>query len=533
MNSTPSDLPGNSAAQAQPSLVCVHITLPHLIALEGGPPPAAAADAAALRTWIQSRYQFLRRTIDVRVEGDAVTVEFRREPPGREAEASALAAQASAALDAGDPGRAARLFTRSLRLEPCRHEAWFGLAKAEGKRSDDAAARAAALKAARLCPRQAAYVAELADVAAGAKDAAAAERLARLALQLDSRHPFARHTLSWALAASGRAEEALAELREEARLHSNSSKPLFLLAGHLLKLGRPEEALGAFKEFLRLESQRPSLPPPLEVVPLLHYKIQMELAERTVHATASLARSLKRRIEADFGYPVRVLAQPPANGSLYYAEDALSFGLDRHTLQYEPSLPEPARSYVIAHGLMLIQVLCEAEAAGKGTCSHMLDRLCRGHDPQLDIDAFDPKAIPLAASVLVHLLRTALEMTLLVREQALHPVLAPAQFLTFDGLQRHCYPAPSEVMEAPGDDPRELRRAVLALDCVQAMQLDALWHPATDYTGAFPATEVLPMARRLWDRFLANQPSTGPGDAYRLALDFAEVLGLGPAPSKS
>jgi Flp pilus assembly protein TadD len=467
------------------------------------------------------------------VEGDAVTVEFRREPPGREAEPSALAAQASAALDAGNPGRAAKLCTRSLRLEPCRHEAWFGLAKAEGKRGDDAAARAAALKAARLCPRQTAYVAELADVAAGANDAAAAERLARLTLQLDSRHPFARQTLSWAFAASGRTEEALAELREEARLHPNSSKPLFLLAGHLLKLGRPEEALRAFQEFLRLESQSPSLPPPLEVVPLLHYKIQMELAERNAHAVASAAERLKQRIEADFGYPVRITAQTPVNSSIYYAEDALSFGLGCHTVQYEPSLPEPFRRYVIAHALMLILAACEAEAVGKGSCSDVLDRLCRRHDPQLDIRALDPAALPLVVRVLVHLLKTALEMTVFVREQALHPDFAPAQFLTFHAVQRATSPSPSEVMDAPSDDPRELRRAVIALDCVQAMQLDAAWHLATDYTGAFRATEAFPLARQLWDRFLANQPGSGPGDAYRLALDFAEVMGLCPAPSKS
>ena len=232
--------------------VCTDVS--YLGALEGTRPPVEGGESG-LRGWVGELYAFLRQNVHVRAEGDALTVEFRRQPPDRQAQAAWLTEKAARARRAGKSGRAARLYAQALHLQPDRADAWFGLALAHGMEGDDVSARAAALKAARLCPQEADYVAELADLAAGAQDAAAAEHLARLALRFNPRHPSACNTLSWALLATGRATEGLAELRRTIRAHPADAVPRFYLSALLLRTGRPAAALRMFREVLVLQAR--------------------------------------------------------------------------------------------------------------------------------------------------------------------------------------------------------------------------------------------------------------------------------------
>ena len=118
-------------------------------------------------------------------------------------------------------------------------------------------------------------------MATDAQDPATAERLARLVLRLDPNHHLACNVLCWALLATERAREAVAELRRAMRARREDPAPAFGLAVLLLTIGRPRAALKLVRCVEDIESRSPSPVVGAENIAGLRSKIQAALAQHS------------------------------------------------------------------------------------------------------------------------------------------------------------------------------------------------------------------------------------------------------------
>ena len=222
-------------------------TLLNLAALEGHPlaldasPEMLCADTGA-------RYDFLHQPVEVRLEDSMVLIRSTEEPEEEQAEAARLFARARRRARDGEYERVAALCRRALSLWPALHEARRELVRAYLETDDRANAQAALWQAPRLNPRDTWSLVTLADLLVESGEADKAERLPRMALQLEPANTDALDALGRAQLQAGHEREALGAFGRALSLKPQLAAARLGSARALLRQNKPEEALAFLQQ---------------------------------------------------------------------------------------------------------------------------------------------------------------------------------------------------------------------------------------------------------------------------------------------
>ena len=427
----------------------------------------------------------------------------------------------------------AALCRQALSLWPALHEARRELVRAYIETDDRANARAALWQALWLNPRDTWSLVTRADLLVESGEADKAERLARMALELEPANTDALDALGRAQLQAGHEREALGAFGRALSLKPQLAAARLGSARALLRQNKTEEAL-AFLQQVFTEAGAGKRPTPaITEARSLYAEAQEVLVRRDLDQMRQAVRDFGRRLEEQGGVPIRFCEAEDVWASL---EVAWANDTDYHLVSCQSCLPEPVRLHLTAHELMHLQTDLEAHHAGRlratGPAGSLpaFRGLCAGAAHDLRGRGLDPGMIERAIDEALDFCQDEihgrpLDMVVEARLRAELPILAPVQFLS----HRHFLPKPDPLDLNPMLRrflPHPLLQGVEALVGAFYLLADHLYGGATDFAARYQTRPAFGLMQNLFTHWQARFPDMGPGGHFDLVDEFAARLGM-------
>ena len=254
-------------------------TLATLATLQGGP-LARDAGLEMLCASIGSRYDFLPQPVEIRLADVIVTIRWAAQSEEDQAEAGRLFERAGRRARDGEHERVAALCRQALSLWPALHEARRELVRAYLETDDRANAQAALWQALWLNPRDAWSLVTLAGLLVEGGVADKAERLARMALELEPANAEAFDALGQAQLRAGHEREALGAFERALLLKPQLTAARLGSARALLRQNKPEESLALLREMFAEAGAAERSTPAITEARSLYAEAQEALVQR-------------------------------------------------------------------------------------------------------------------------------------------------------------------------------------------------------------------------------------------------------------
>lgn len=366
-----------------------------------------------------------------------------------------------------------------------------------------------------------------------------AQRLLRQVLAASPANSLALNSLAVLYCLTGRHRQANETLRHILEIHPGNLNAYFNLASFLhYNLQQTEESLAVLEElFACADHNSPQATSLFDSAFVLCREVQGSLAAKNHLAACQAVAELRTETETLTGHPVAVVFEdlPPASEA--FTELTLHNGQNQHLIHCNRSYPNTVQQHSIAHELMRLHLMAQAQHAGKSKDFRMtgssLQSLFGHFGPQMNqlrSRGWSEEAIQREVSQGVHSLLSALwhcPLALIIETKLRRqiPALSAAQFLAGWTLLEQVPPV-NQILDAPSIMPRNLISAGLALNDVRSRLQDNLFGGTTAFASNYFDTEVFPLGTKLWERWQAFDFLPAPGDEYRLVDEFAETLGL-------
>ena len=502
------------------------------------PKPDGTSDVNAVEELARREFAFVGRPLEIRVEGDFVTVSFQEDSAAM-SEAQRLAERAAKRAREGQYEKAITLWERVLELQPSLHIVRRDLAMVQFERGNMDAAKDHLIETLRFNPKDAWSWVVLGNIyAKGKVDLDTAEKHLRRAIELTPNDPWALNSLAAVNLERGRTEEAIRLFRQAIASRPETANPYCGLAMTFHSLGREAEAAGTLQEmFAKAEQQDARSRPVFQKAREIYVGIETALAKANHSENFKVVENFRAELEKRSGFPIRVVTADLPDKIGATIQMAWKHGRDYHLVKCREGYPEHLLDHLKAHELKHLEMECAAREIGqnrfytttaqtrKTAILSIQNDIRRLQKQGYAEDSIEQVILTMVNGLNAFLFNCPLDMIIETNLRRDMPGMDAAQFLSTRGLAHESL----EVIENPQILkllPRNIARASNALNGAYALFLDDLFEGASDFAVGYRSLDSFRTSEKLFDHWQRRFPDLQPGEEYGLIDDFADIVGM-------